>query len=149
MASKITADMIRPFIGEGDVVAWVTKVKLVARLKKVSDVASLIPLYLEGDALALFLKMDESAHSDADKIEARLKEAYTDGIFTVFGKLVQTKWTGEQVDVFATEIRRLAGLAGFKDDLEKIVKLTFCKWVPRKDKCGIATGAEHVNDTYE
>ncbi|KAK3884733.1 hypothetical protein Pcinc_011050 [Petrolisthes cinctipes] len=122
--------MIKPFTGEGDVVAWLTKVRLVARLMKVSDVANLIPLYLEGDALALFLEMDESAQSDADKIEARLKEAYADGTFTAFGKLVQMKWMGEQVDVFATEIRRFARLAGFKDDLEKIVKLTFVNVFP-------------------
>lgn len=32
MASKITSDRIKPFTGEGDMVAWLTKVKLVARL---------------------------------------------------------------------------------------------------------------------
>ena len=49
--------MIKPFTGEGDVVSWIKKVQLVAKLQKVSDLASFIPLYLEGDALALYLEM--------------------------------------------------------------------------------------------
>ena len=36
------------------------------------------------------------------------------------------KWTWQQVDVFANEIRQLAGLAGFTNDgLNNIVRLTF------------------------
>ena len=41
------------------------------------------------------------------------------------------KWTGEPVDVYANEVRRLAGLAGFSGDgLERIVKLTFVNGFP-------------------
>ena len=105
MATTVTKDMIKPFTGEGDVVAWLKKVRLVAKLQKITDVASLIPLYLEKDALSLYLEMSESAQASADQIEARLKEAFTDGAFTAFGKLTQSKWTGEQVDVYANEIR--------------------------------------------
>ena len=50
---KITPDMIRSYSGDGDLVAWLTKVKLVARLAKVDDLATFLPLYLEGDALAV------------------------------------------------------------------------------------------------
>ena len=129
--AKITTDMIKPFTGEGDVVAWVRKVKLVAKLKKVTDVASLLPLYLEGDALSIYLEMKESDQDDADKIEARLKEAFSDSAFVAYGKLMHVKWVGEQVDVFANEIRRLAGLAGFTgESLERIVKLTFVNGLP-------------------
>ncbi|KAK7068035.1 hypothetical protein SK128_000620, partial [Halocaridina rubra] len=43
----------------------------------------------------------------------------------------RVKWTGEQMDVFAIEVRRLAGLAGFIGAaLEKIVKLTFVNGFP-------------------
>ena len=56
---KITSDMIKPFIGEGDVVAWLKKVRLVAKLQKITELACFIPLYLEKDALALYLEMDE------------------------------------------------------------------------------------------
>ena len=131
MASKISSDMIRPFTGEGDVVAWIEKVKLVAKLQKIEDLASFLPLYLEGDALAIYLEMGDAGQRNAGKIETRLREAFTDGPFTAYGKLCRLRWSGEQVDVYATEIRRLAGLSGFKGaDLERIVKLTFVNGFP-------------------
>lgn len=88
------------------------KVTLVAKLQKITDLASFIPLYLESDALALYLELSEEDQASAEKIQ-KLKVAFTDDAFSAFGKLVQMKWTGEPVDVYANEIRRLAGLARF------------------------------------
>ena len=69
--------------------------------------------------------MKESDQASFDQIEERLKEAFTDGPFVAYGKLVRVGRTGEPVDVYANEIR-LAGLAGFtENDLKLIVKLTF------------------------
>ncbi|KAG1683689.1 putative uncharacterized transposon-derived protein F52C9.6 [Nymphon striatum] len=114
---RVEGDIIARYRGDGDVVAWLKKVRLVAKLKKVEDLASFLPLYLEGDALALYLEMSEAEQVDADSIEQRLKEAFTDGPFVAYGKLCKVKWTGEQVDVYANGIRRLAGLAGFSGEL--------------------------------
>ena len=50
-------DVMPPFSGEGDVVRWIKKVKLVAKLQEVQDLASFISLFLHGDALALYLEM--------------------------------------------------------------------------------------------
>lgn len=48
------------------------------------------------------------------------------GPFVAYGRLVHVQWTGEQVDVCANKIRRLARLAGFAwEKLEKIGKVTF------------------------
>ena len=44
------SDILKPFSSEDDVVAWLKNVRLVARLQHVDHVASLLPLYLEGDA---------------------------------------------------------------------------------------------------
>ena len=52
---KISSDMMQCFTGEGDVVAWLKKGKLVAKLMGIEDLASFLPLYLEGSALALYL----------------------------------------------------------------------------------------------
>lgn len=124
-------DMIKPFTGEGDVVSWLMKISLVAKLQKISDLASFIPLYLEGDALALYLELSEEDQLSAEKIKEKLKTAFTDDAFSAFGKLVQMKWTGEPVDVYANEIRRLAGLAKFdKAGMENVVKLTFVNGFP-------------------
>ena len=54
---KLTKEMIRPFNGKGDLVAWMKKLKLVAKLQKTSDLASFDPLFLDGDTLALYLEM--------------------------------------------------------------------------------------------
>ena len=54
---RLGKDVIQPFNGEGDVVGWIKKVKLVAKLQKVQDLASFILLFLHGDALALYLEI--------------------------------------------------------------------------------------------
>lgn len=131
MSGDMNRSMIQAFEGEGDLVAWLCKVKLVAKLKKISDLASFIPLYLEGDALKIYLELSESEQASAARIEARLKEAFTDSPFVAYGKVVRLKWAGEPVDVYANEIKRLAGLAGFSGEgLDRLVKLTFVNGFP-------------------
>ena len=128
---KVSGDMVRPFTGEGDVVAWLQKIKLVAKLGGIAELANFMPLYLEGSAMAVYLEMPEADQADAAKIENRLKEVYTDGPFTAYGKLIGMRWNGESVDVFANELRRLAGLAGFvKEGLEHVVRLAFVNGFP-------------------
>ena len=128
---KITPDMIKCFNGEGDLVAWLAKAKLVARLAKITDLANFLPLYLEGDALALYLEMGEMEQGNIHRIEAKLKEAFTDGPFVAYSKLISKKWSGEPVDVFATELRRLIGLAGMKGEgAETLIRLAFVNGFP-------------------
>ena len=54
---RLDNDVIPPFSGEGDIFEWIKKVKLVAKLQKVQDFATFIPLFLHGDALALYLEL--------------------------------------------------------------------------------------------
>ena len=131
MAAKITTDMIRPFDGEGDVVSWIQKVKLVARLSKVTELHNFIPLYLEGNALAVYMEMSEKSQEDAKEIEDRLLEVFTDGPFVAWAMFTNYKWSGESVDLYANELRRLAGLAGLDSPaLETVVKLNFINGFP-------------------
>lgn len=136
MASKVTGDMLKAFSGEGDLVAWLAKVKLVAKLQKISDLASFLPLYLEGDALALYLELSDAEQIDIDAIEKKLKEAFTDSAFIAFAKLSQKRWAGEQVDVYANELKRLGGLAGFTGvGLNRLVVLSFINGFPANISC--------------
>ena len=131
MLGKISHDMIKPFNGEGDVAAWLRKVRLVAKLQNITESASLIPLSLEGDALALYLEMNEREQRDVKKIENRLKEAFTEGIFVSYNKLSRICWAGHTVGVSVNAIRRLAGLSGFAGEgLETAVKLAFVNGCP-------------------
>ena len=78
---RLSKDVIPPFSGDGDVVGWIKKVKLVAKLQKVQDLASFIPLFLHGDALALYLEMSNEDQVRAEQIEMRLVTAFTEGPF--------------------------------------------------------------------
>ena len=102
-----------------------------ARLQHVDDVASLLPLYLEGDALTLYMEIKEEDQKDISLIEAQFKEAFTDSTFTAYRKLTMVRWAGERVDVYANKIRQLAGLAGFEGPgLERFTKLAFITGFP-------------------
>ena len=70
---RISNNIIKPFSSEGDVVERLKKVRLVAKLQQVDNVASLLPLYLEGYTLALYMEMEEDDQKWIEKIEARLK----------------------------------------------------------------------------
>ena len=128
---RLGNDILQPFSGEGDVVAWLKSVRLVARLQHIDDVASLLQLCLEGDALTLYIEMKEEDQKDISLIEALLKEAFTDGAFTAYRKLTMVSWAGERVDVYADKIRQLAGLTGFEGaGMERFTKLAFVTGFP-------------------
>ena len=124
-------NLIKPFTGDGDVVAWLKKVDLVARLQKVEDVAALIPLYLEGDALALYLEMSPADQQRTEAIQGRLKTAFAEGPFEAYEKLRRVRWSGESVDVYANKIRQLVELAGYRGrGAEITAKMTFVTGFP-------------------
>ena len=103
--------------------------ELVASLSETKDVAKLVPLYLEGGALALYLEMDAAKRADYNLLSQELIlliRAYSDSELVAYSKLRTVKWTGEPVDVFANDIQKLARGCGLKGDgLEQVVKLAF------------------------
>lgn len=66
---RLNTDMMKPFSAEGDLTAWLAKVKLVTRLQKIPDLESFIPLFLEGDTLVHYLQLNEGDQKDVDRIE--------------------------------------------------------------------------------
>ena len=79
-AKKLSTDkIITGFSGDGDVAAWLAKVELVAKLTGEKDLATLIPLYLEGSALALYLELAEEKRADAALLKKELLRAFSDG----------------------------------------------------------------------
>ena len=75
--------------------------------------------------------MNECEQTDVKTIEDRLKEAFTEGVFMSFNKLSRIHSAGQTVDVYANEIRRLAGLSAFaRKGLEMAVKLAFVNRFP-------------------
>ena len=70
-------------------------------------------MYLEGNALTVYLEMGEKDQADTESIEKRLKMAFLEGAFDADDKLRKVTWTGEPVDMYAAEIRWQAGLVGY------------------------------------
>ena len=83
MSVKLSSDYIRPFSGEDNVVAWLKKIQLVAKLQDTTDLASFLPLYLEGEALALYLEIDLTDQLDIEEIEKRLKVAFSEDVYSM------------------------------------------------------------------
>ena len=98
---------------------WVgfKKVQLVARLQKIDDVAKLLPLYLKGEALQLYLKIDEDQQMNINLTESHLEEDFSNGEFSVHVKL---KNGNVGMDDYTRKIWQLAG-----HSLETAMKLTF------------------------
>ena len=84
---RLGKDVIPPFSGEGDIVGRIKKVKLVSKLQKVQDLASFIPLFLHGDALALYLEMSNEDQLRAEQMEMRLVTVFTEEPFEAYDKL--------------------------------------------------------------
>ena len=79
-------------MGEGNVVAWLNKLKLVMKLQKIKDLATLIPMNLEGNVLAVYLEMGERDQPDAESIEKRLKTVFSKDSFEADNKLRRVAW---------------------------------------------------------
>ena len=91
----------------------------------------MVPLYLEGGALALYLELEESIRKDFSLLSKELLRAYSDSECVSYSKLRATKWTGEPVEVYANNLRRLARGCGLKTQgLEQVVKLAFITGFP-------------------
>ena len=112
-------DVIKRFggrVGE-DVAVWFRQVKLVAKLRKIKDLAVVLPLFLDGAAFAVYEQLEDVDKENADKIESTLSEAFGVDSFQAYEEFRGRKrLVGESVDVFLSELRRLASLAGCNDD---------------------------------
>ena len=125
--------MVKAFDGSTDVCQWIKKVELVAKLKNITDLASFLPLFLEGDALALYLELSEDEQQNAEIIKIRLKRAFAESPCEAMEILKNLRWAGESVDVFANKVKRLAGLAGYVGrGFETTVKLFFTTGFPEE-----------------
>lgn len=105
-------DMLKVFDGSGDIAVWLEKVKLVCGIQKLTDVASVIPLFLEDAAFAVYQQLDDATKKDSSKIEQALLEAFAVDEFQAYDALRNRHWQQhEPVDVYLADIRRLASLA--------------------------------------
>ena len=130
---------VAPYDGSGDVSAWMKKVKLVAKIKKIRDLSEFIPLYLDGQAFDVYDEMPDGDKEDGTKIEATLRAAFEVRAYevrevlvdryTAYERLQKRRWIpGEPADVYLASLRRLAGLANVTD--EEVIRGAFVVGLP-------------------
>ena len=109
------SDVLRPFDGSNaDIVQWLEKIKMVAKLRGVDDLATIVPLFLEGPAYAVFSELSEESKNKYDDIKSVLESAFSISPFKSYEMLIAKKWKGEPVDVYMSEVRRLAKIVGIE-----------------------------------
>ena len=103
-------------------------------LSHVQDLVKVIPQYLEGEALAAYLGMSEEVKNNVEKLKKGLLTAFSESPFTAFVKLKSLRWTGQPVDIYVMEIRKMAKESGFDegDALEHVVRLALVTGLPEK-----------------
>lgn len=124
-------EMVRPFDGGAgiEVSTWLRKIKLVAKLKKITELHNFIPLYLEGSAFAVYDQLTDGQKESGDNIEKALLSAFGQDQFGAYDNFRQRSWMpGEAVDVYLADLRRLARLAKVESD--ELVRCAFICGLP-------------------
>ena len=122
-------DITRSFDGSGNVENWIKKIRLVAKLKEVKKLESFLPLFLEGDAFAVYDELSEESKGSILKIEQALLNAFAQNRYSAYDTFRQRNWCpGEAVDVYMSDVRRLARLAKIEND--DVIRCAFICGLP-------------------
>lgn len=126
------SEVISRFTGEdgADIVTWVKKFQMVAQAKELGDIATLMPLFLDGSAYAVYEEMAPGDKKSVDKIEATLFKAFALDPFRAYEQLTtRTYVEGEPVDVYLADLRRLTKLASVESDA--VLRCAFITGLPK------------------
>lgn len=131
MSVKVS-DLIKTYEDQstGDITEWIQKLELVASLQKVDDLKSFLPLFLSGPAFAVYNQLSEEVKSDYDMMKMELLQAFGTNNFHSYELLVKRVYrSGETVDVYISDLRRLVSLIGQKDP-EPLLRCAFVAGLP-------------------
>ena len=110
--------LVPEFDGSGDVVDWIQKVEMVCQLSTPpTDQKVVIPLRLKGGASSVYRQLSEEDRKSPDKVKTALKRAFAADKFMAFEQFTTRHLqTGESVDVYLSDLQRLASLFGGLSD---------------------------------
>lgn len=122
--------LISEFDGKSDVTDWIRKVVKMCRLRKVSDVATVMQMRLSGDAYAVVDRLSDEDQLDVDKVSNALIRAFGADPFSSYDTLMSRKLEGgESVDVYLADIEKLAKRCGILCELP--IKCAFISGLPQ------------------
>lgn len=97
---------------ERTVAECLDRLELVYKPRKISDVASVIPLRLPGGAFAVYQELAESENS-SEKVKEALLAAFATDQYVAYEPFITRKLcSSETPDVYLAELRVLASLLG-------------------------------------
>ena len=95
------------------IVEWTENVELVTELCTMNKIEHILPLRLQGGALAVYRQLSKEQKGDAEQIEQALITAYETDAFNAYDQFVTRQLRlYETVDEFLAELHRLAQLVG-------------------------------------
>ena len=86
-------------------------------------------MFLEGPALFLYIELSDVVKNEATFLKNALKDAFSVNPFRAYEEFSRRVWRDEPVDVFMTDLRRLAQTADITDD--KLLLRAFVVGLPR------------------
>ena len=116
----------------GDFSAWLKRLELVAKLKGLEDdLVSVLPLFLEGDAFAVYDQLEGSVKVDYEKVKAALTDDFSEDFYAAYESFVGRKLGEEEAPAtFMADLKRLSGLMGNKKEPDGLIKCAFLRGLP-------------------
>lgn len=105
------SDLIKQYNGEGDFSEWLKKLELVCKLQKVKELQTVLPLFLSEGAFAVYDGLTDAVKSDYTALTEALTQAFSANCFQAYEEFISRRLVpGESVDVYASDLKRLAKL---------------------------------------
>ena len=127
-------DLVGRYDGREDFSEWIKKFELVMQRQALTELETVIPLFLSGDAFAVFDALDSVEKTSYDKIKGALTTAFSLETFSAYEAFVSRHFQqGETVDVYLADLRRLARLVHSVPS-EEWIKAAFVFGLPEQVK---------------
>lgn len=98
---------------QGDISEWLKKLELVARLQKIQDICSFLPLFLSGGAFKVYDGLSEETKHDFGMLKKALTKAFAKDRYRTYEDLTHRKLEkNETPDVYLADIRHMLQLIG-------------------------------------
>jgi hypothetical protein len=111
MSSAKFSDLIKQYDGSGDFCEWLKKLELVCKLQKVKDLETVLPLFLSDGAFAVYDGLTEDSKNNYVALTQALQHAFSVNSFQAYEQFISRRLLpGESVDVYVSELKRLAKL---------------------------------------
>lgn len=115
---KSLLQSMEKFNGDGDILNWISKLKMLRKVQNVKEeFYQIVPLLLEDNAYEFYAQLKSETQTDSDSLEAALKSAFGIDSFEAFERLRSRRWNeGESVYVYLANIRKYASACDIEND---------------------------------